>query len=120
MLIVDLKLLVDELELPAGKTMEQYLAEMVSRAGKTENGSAIIDHSVENEIAACREMEDSVSNGTYIHGDFVRDWVAASPIGIEGRYWSPTCGFDRKDLAARYAPTEINRPHPAAIMVIDR
>lgn len=120
MLIVDLKLLVDELELPTGKTMEQYLAEMVSRAGKTENGSAIIDHSVENESTVCREMEDSVSNGTYIHGDFVCDWVAASPMGIEGRYWSPACGFGSKNLAARYAPTENNRPHPVAIMFIDR
>lgn len=119
--IITLKLLVDEAELAAhGRTVDSYITALVASAGKTENGTAIIDHSVESEDFACTELEDSVVNDTYAPGDFARSWLATEDKRGDNSYWSNQYGLCNKDLATRLKPIERDRPHKAAIMVIDQ
>jgi hypothetical protein len=120
--IITLKLLVDEAELAAhGRTVDSYITALVASAGQTENGTAIIDHSVESEEIACTELEDSVVNDTYAPGDFARNWLAAADDKRgDNRYWSYRYGLGSKDLATRFAPIERYRPHEATTMFIDQ
>ena len=121
MKIVTLKLLVDEAELAAhGRTVDSYITALVASAGKTENGTAIIDHSIESEDFACTELEDSVVNDTYAPGDFVRNWLATEYKQGDNSYWSNQYGLCNKDLATRLAPIERYRPYKATTMVIDQ
>lgn len=119
--IVTLKLLVDEAELAAhGRTVDSYITALVASAGKTENGTAIIDHSVESEDFACTELEDSVVNDTYVPGDFVRNWLATEDKQGDNSYWSNKYGLCNKDLSTRLVPIERYRPYKATTMVIDQ
>ena len=119
--IVTLTLLVDVIECTAeGENLKQYIEKMVASAGKTENGTAIIDSSIESEDFACTELEDSVVNDTYAPGDFMRNWLAADAKRGDNRYWSNGYGLGSKDLATRFNPIEHCRPYAATTMVIDQ
>lgn len=76
----------------------------------------LVDWSLDNVRPTLKELDKSLTKGSYAEGDLQRDWVAfsakeaATDPGSNYGYWSDNFGWTTLDLATKYDASDRDTP----------